>query len=415
MKEIIVAHPEKQHSYRMAYATYKSRMLEEYITTVYYKTTNFTGFLERLTNGKFQLKKIRRISGIPDLYVRQFCELRGLFLLALRHTKKKKLINKVQNINFDAFGKKVAAEAIKHKASAVVLYDTNSLKCFQRLQGTGILRIMDTSIANRFYTKHIYEKVITSQEDWNRFSEKDILLNEKEMQRLLAEIQFTDYFLVPSTFVRDSLLYSGVKYNRIKIVPYGVDCKLFHFSKRRNNIEKGPLEILFVGQCSYRKGINYLLEAVSECSNEVRLTIVGDYSQIHDLYIKYREYDNIVFLGRIQHEKLPEVYAGADLFALPSLSEGMSLVGLEAMASGLPLLCSRNCGVNDVVIENVNGWILDEISKQGILTKINFINKNRKTIIEMGYSARKTAEKYSWDNYYKKMIDTLNLILEEKN
>ncbi len=413
MKKIIVAHPEKQHSYRLAYAAYEAGMLEEYITTVYYKPRNLTGFLEKLTRGKLRLKSIRKMLKVPDVMVRQFCELRGIILLVLRHTKYKKLINKIQNINFDIFGKKVASEAVKHKVNAVVLYDTNSLECFRKLQGTGIIRIMDTSIANRHYTKQIYDSVIQKQEDWNRFSENDILLNEIEMKRLLDEIKLTDFFLVPSTFVRDSLLYSGVDPKQIRIVPYGVDSTLFQFSKRRNNIESGPLEILFVGQCSYRKGINYLLEAVSKKTEDVRLTVVGDYSRIMDLYNKYCGYDNIVFLGRVQHEKLPEIYEKADIFALPSLSEGMSLVGLEAMASGVPLLCSKNCGVNDVVVENVNGWILDEISTQGILEKINIINTKRTEILKMGFLARKTAEQYSWENYSNKMADVLKSIMGE--
>ena len=65
----------------------------------------------------------------------------------------------MQNFNFDIFGKKVALEAVKRKADVVIMYDTNSLECFNKLKNTNIIRIMDTSIANREYTKHIYESV----------------------------------------------------------------------------------------------------------------------------------------------------------------------------------------------------------------------------------------------------------------
>lgn len=173
------------------------------------------------------------------------------------------------------------------------------------------------------------------------------------------------------------------------------------------------MELLFVGQCSYRKGINYLLEAVDKLPEMVNLTIVGSYMGIPDLYEKYRQSQNIKFLGRIQHDKLPDVYSKADIFVLPSLSEGMSLVGLEAMAAGLPLLCSQNCGVNDVVIENENGWILEEISTNSIIQSLNYINSIRHRFPEMGIRARKTAEQYSWDYYKNNMQKAILQILGE--
>lgn len=412
-KRIIVAHPEKQHSYRLTEAILEAGMLDEYITTVYYKKRNITYWIEKITKGKFKLQKIRKMSFIVDEKVKQFCELRGLILLTLRHTSFKRLTNSVQNFNFDTFGRKVSSHAVKRKVDAVVMYDTNSLACFTGLEGKGIVRIMDTSIANRAYTKYIYESVIKCEDDWNHFSEKEILLNQYEMKRLIDEIRKTDYFLVPSRFVKKSLEFSGVTSEKIYIVPYGVDAKLFQFSKRRKNICEGPLELLFVGQCSYRKGINYLLEAVSKRQGMVNLTIAGGYQNIQELYEKYKNKHNIKFLGRVQHDRLPEIYIKADIFVLPSLSEGMSLVGLEAMASGLPLLCSQNCGVNDVIRENENGWILDDISTESIIKAIDFINNIRHEIPQMGVAARRTAEQYNWEYYKSNMQKAMFEILGE--
>lgn len=413
MKKIIVAHPEKQHSYRLAQAAFNAGILQKYITTVYYKTGNITYLLHLITKGRMCLNKIRKMPDMPDEKIKQFCELGGLTLLSLRRFAPPAIVNFVQNLSFDRFGGKVAAYALNCKVDAVVMYDTNSLKCFRQLKDQKVIRIMDTSIANRAYTKHIYESVVKQPKDWEHFSEKSILLSSSEMKRLTNEIKETDYFLVPSKFVKKSLEFSGVNPEKIYIVPYGVDVNLFRYSKRRKNIEEGPLELLFVGQCSYRKGINYLLEAASQRANMVNLTIVGGYSGIQELYKKYSSYKNIRFTGRLSHDKLPEVYEKADVFVLPSLSEGMSLVGLEAMASGLPLLCSQNCGVNDVVIENQNGWILEEISTKCLIKKFDYINSIRKRIPAMGIMARKTSEQYSWESYERNMKKTLFEILGE--
>ena len=412
-KKVIVAHPEKQHSYRLAEALYEADLLEEYITTVYYKKSNFTGLFDKITKNRVKLDKIRKMSFLDDKFIKQYCEWRGLLLLILRRSPLKRLVNLVQKINFDAFGRKVASRALTKDVHAVVMYDTNSLSCFNRLAKSKVIRIMDTSIANRAYTKHIYESLIKNKDEWKHFSEKDILLDKHEMRRLIDEINLTDHFLVPSNFVKKSLEFSGVAPEKIHIVPYGVDPDLFCYTDRRADISEGALELLFVGECSYRKGINYLLEAAKGMPNVVNLTVVGGYQNIQDLYTEYKETSNIKFLGRINHDKLPEIYAKADVFVLPSLSEGMSLVGLEAMATGLPLLCSRNCGVNDVVEENKNGWILDSISAMGIVEALNKINDERANIPQMGMAARKTAEKYTWDFYKKNMIKTIYEILGE--
>lgn len=414
-KKIIVAHPEKQHSYRMTTATYKNGQLFRYITTVYYKRNNWTCLLDKITKGRLMLSKKRKNNDVPDEFVTQYLELRGILLLVLRRYVPNVIVNVIQNINFDCFGRHVAKFSLKNNVDAVIMYDTNSLMCFQLLRNSKIVKIMDTSIANRAYTKFIYEQHIKDASEWSHFSESSVLLSNREMHRLLKEIEETDCFIVPSRFVKKSLMFSGVKEKNIYIVPYGVDAELFEFSNRRNNIEEGCLELLFVGECSYRKGINYLLEAVAKLEGKVNLTIIGGYQRILNLYKKYKDCDNINFLGRINHTNLPSYYSKADVFILPSLSEGLSLVGLEAMACGLPLLCSENCGVNDLVIEGVNGWILDEISTDSIFAKLLYVLANRKNINQMGINARHVAEKNNWERYTKKMQKTLNRILDAYN
>lgn len=411
-KKIIVAHPEKQHSQKMAIALYKENLLQKYITTAYYKKYNLTSFLDKVTRGKFKLSSNRKISVLPDDKVKQFLEFRGLLLLILRRYIRGKFINKLQNFNFDKFGKKVAQYAKKENVCAVVMYDTNSMRCFELLKETEIIKIMDTSIANRAYTKSIYANVIKDIKEWDHFSEKNILLDPIEMDRLLNEISLTDYFIVPSNFVKESLLFSGVKEEQIYIVPYGVDINLFQYNDRRSEFMDDKLELLFVGECSYRKGINYLLEACANLNGKVNLTIVGGYHRILDLYNLYHNLPNINFLGRVNHDELPGFYKKADIFVLPSLSEGMSLVGLEAMACGIPVLCSKNCGVNDLVTEGYNGWLLSEISSSHIENRLNYILKHTCEISKMGKNARLVAEKHTWDQYTINMQKTIKKILK---
>ena len=65
-KRIIVAHPEKQHSYRLVEAISDMGMLDEYITTVYYKKRNITRWIDGITKGRIRLKEIRKMPFIAD-------------------------------------------------------------------------------------------------------------------------------------------------------------------------------------------------------------------------------------------------------------------------------------------------------------------------------------------------------------
>ena len=88
-------------------------------------------------------------------------------------------------------------------------------------------------------------------------------------------------------------------------------------------------------------------------------------------------------------------------------------MGLEAMACGVPLLCSMNCGVNDVVMQGENGWILERIDSESIKETLKDIILNRTKLPEMGRNARLTAENYSWKVYEKNMQQALEKILGE--
>lgn len=413
MKHIIVGHPEKQHSYRTTEAVNKAGMLDRYITMVYCKKKSFTNVLDCITGHKYRLNIIKKNPSIDDSKIQQFCELRGLFLLIMRRMNFRRITDQLQYRIFNAFGKRVARYAKNHNIDAVIMYDNASLVCFEELANTGIVRIMDVSSANFVYTGTIRERLAEDLKNASiNVSKEDIFVKAYSIKERIDEIRLTDHFIVPSQFVKKSIMFSGVDAEKIHIVPYGVDTELFRYSERRTNITEGSLELLFVAECTYLKGIGYLLEAVNNCKESVKLTIVGGYQKILPLYKMYHECQNICFLGRVPHDQLTSIYQKADVFVLPSLSEGMSRVGLEAMACGLPLLCSLNSGINDLVQEGRNGWILPEISSMAIEGQLKVILEERKNLIEMGREARITAEKYTWNNYAETMKRTLLKILE---
>ena len=72
------------------------------------------------------------------------------------------------------------------------------------------------------------------------------------------------------------------------------------------------------------------------------------------------------FTGTVPYSELPQKYREADIFILPSLAEGMPLVVLEAMGTGLPIIASRVQGIDELVAEDVNGALFNPGDVDGL-------------------------------------------------
>jgi glycosyltransferase involved in cell wall biosynthesis len=175
--------------------------------------------------------------------------------------------------------------------------------------------------------------------------ERNEVLRERWSARIIQhtdhEISLADLVLVPSPFVRDDLLRQGVPPDRLVLLPYGVDIERFVPCGRTNHT--GSIRILYVGQVGYRKGLPYIAAALSRLEmNLSSFRVVGPV--VNQSRILERRLQGVNYIGAVQHDELTTQYREADIFVLPSLAEGMALVVLEAMATGLPVIVTRESG-----------------------------------------------------------------------
>ena len=182
---------------------------------------------------------------------------------------------------------------------------------------------------------------------------------------------------------------------KIDIIYNGVDADRF---KPRYNKNK-KLKIICVSRLVQRKGIEYLIKAVENL--DVELIIIGKGNQ--EDYLKKIASKNVKFLGYVAHSELNKYYSEADIFALPSLNEGMSNTIMEAMASGLPIITTNTGGTKELIKDN--GFVVKMKDSEVIEKAIMEYIKNPKLIKKHGKNSRKIAEKMSWGNiaekYYK--------------
>lgn len=413
---VIIAHPGKQHSYRVASTMQKNGKLRCYITSVYNKPGHITHGLYKISRGNIK-KKIgsHYITDIPQDKVKLFCEFFGVFsLISLKIPFLRKFYIDINNHLNDSFGEKTFKFIKKHKPDMVISYDYNSAILFERLadECPEVIKVLDVSIATRPFMQESFKK------DYEKTKERALIDNypeiwsEESIKRVYREINKADYFLAPSQVVKKSLVYCGVAEKKIKVVPYGTDCSKFQYKKR--SVQNGPLKLIFVGAVDYRKGIHHLLKVISrfDC-NEVDVKLVGAYNSEDSIYKKYHSEANIEFCGFVTHDTLAEYYQKADVFVFPTLGEGFGMVVLEAMSCGLPVIISDVAGGNDTISEGIDGFEFEAGNDEQLYEKIKWFLDHREAIPDMAENARKKSETYTWDIYSERLQKVIDEIMEE--
>jgi glycosyltransferase involved in cell wall biosynthesis len=230
------------------------------------------------------------------------------------------------------------------------------------------------------------------------------LWSRRTVRHIDLEISLADLVLAPSPFVRDDLLRRGVHPDRLVLLPYGADVERFFPCKRDNH--SGPIRILYVGQVGYRKGLPYIADALRRLGMSLSsFRVVGPV--VKQSRILERRLQGVDYIGKVQYDQLTAQYRAADVFVLPSLSEGMGLVVLEAMATGLPVVVTRESGYEGVVRDGVEGFIVPARDSEAIARKVEILANDGDLRARMGRAARRRAEEFSWQRYEKQFIDEL--------
>jgi len=194
----------------------------------------------------------------------------------------------------------------------------------------------------------------------------------------------------------------------IVIIPNGVETKAFSTitreeARRTLGINTYEKIILYVGRLHPIKGVKYLVKAMSiikNYENNVKLIIIGDGEQRNYLLQLVKELNlenHIIFTGKIPHHEIPIYLKAADVFILPSLREGFSLVTLEAMAAGLPVIATRVGIVPEIIKDGENGFIVEPMNSYQIAEKCLLLLKDEKLREKMSNNNIERAKEFSWE------------------
>ena len=190
--------------------------------------------------------------------------------------------------------------------------------------------------------------------------------------------------------------------------------------KLRKKLKLPDNYFLYVGRFSSEKNLSRLLKAYKLYCQEVRkkpwsLVLVGSGSQEQHLKKEAANLSlkNVFWYSFKQIDELPHYYALASAFILPSVSEPWGLVINEAMACGLPILLSQQCGcLLDLVFPGLNGYVFDPLKVKRIAAAmISISSKSNTELKQMGQMSNQIIDCYTPQNWAKALIDCVEFCL----
>lgn len=222
-------------------------------------------------------------------------------------------------------------------------------------------------------------------------------------------IKNTDKIIVPSLYLKNLLIETGISEEKIIHIPNFVNLEKFNYSPFVGDY------FLYYGRLAYEKGLLTLIKAFENLPN-LNLKIVGEGPEEKTLknYIKEKNIKNIEFIGRKDWHELEKIIQNSKATILPSeCGETFGLTIVESFACRKPVIASNVGGIPEVVSDNVDGSLFESGNiKELSQTILKLTQKSNQELIEMGKLARKKVEdKYTLEKHCEKLIQVYKSVL----
>lgn len=228
----------------------------------------------------------------------------------------------------------------------------------------------------------------------------------------------SDYVIGASQVLVDNVIKYGGSCDKTSFIGSGVDVEKFNptidGSEVREKYCKKPNEdiILCPARLDPVKGVRYLIRAIPyiiKQNNTAKFLIVGDGPEMERLnqeVVRLQIVNRVTFTGRISNSEMPKYYAASDIVVLPSLIEATSIAGLEAMATGKPLVGTRVGGIPRIIADGKTGILVPPRNPEELAHAITSLLSDKGKRTTMGLKARKRAEsEFSWQIIARKIQD----------
>ncbi|MFC5458145.1 glycosyltransferase family 4 protein [Prosthecobacter fluviatilis] len=283
-----------------------------------------------------------------------------------------------------------------HGVQAVYAYMDAAEQTFLAARARGLRTIYELPTPYWRFTRDVVKEEADLRPDWA--ATLPVLEDGSEaMLRRDRELQLADVVVVPSELVRDSLKLAPPFKAKVHVVPYGCPP-----SNDRPVSAAGPrarLRVLYVGSLNQGKGLAYLAEAMSGLEGVAELTVIG--SRTADKPCAALD----AFLGAHRHraglshaEVLAEMQQH-DVLVLPTLYEGLALVLLEAMACGLTVVTTPHSGLEGLIQDGQEGFVVPVRSAEAIRERLKLLAADEGMLLRMRSAALSWNQEHSWQRF----------------
>jgi len=232
----------------------------------------------------------------------------------------------------------------------------------------------------------------------------DSILPESLIRRVQGEYDLCDWIIVLSSATRQSFAQFGFAEKTILVWP-GVDHLLFTPPRE---IKPAPLfRVSYVGRVEIAKGVGYLLEAWNRLGLPgAELVLVGMVRpEVETLLRRYGD-TSVRLPGSLPPAQVANCYRDSSVFAFPSVNEGLGMVLLEAMSSGLPVIATDRTGAPDLVTDGKEGFVVPARNVDALAERILWCYQHRDQARAMGWAARiKVEEQFTLEHYEQRQIN----------
>lgn len=282
------------------------------------------------------------------------------------------------------------------------------------LAGLAIARILQLPVSGTYHTAFPqYAKALTD----------DIAIEELVWRGMLWFYDQLDTVYVPSHATSDELVARGMRQEKMRVYPRGVDTVRFDPRKRNADVRQGwgvdedTPTLLYVGRVSKEKNLTVLTQAFRELLDEgfrAKLVVIGDGPYRTEMEGALAGLP-VVFTGYLEGDALPTAYASADALVFPSTTDTFGNVVLEAQASGLPAIVTNCGGPQENVVNGETGLVVPADDVEALREAMALFVAADRQRQKMGVAARRSMERRSFDRAFGQLFAmyTRDLDVEE--
>ena len=290
------------------------------------------------------------------------------------------------------FYDRLAVRHLNPNTDVFIGWSSKSERSLAKAKANGALAIVERN------SSHIEVQTEILKEEFERIGKTRyrMFTHPAVIEKELREYEMADFISVPSSFAKRSFMEKGFPEAKIFQNAYGVNLTSFVPAPKHDDV----FRVVYVGQMSLRKGVHYLLQAFEVLKlKNAELWLIGAMTpDLQSMIAKAGP--NVKYHGIKSQAELKQLYPQGSVFALCSLEEGMAHVQTQAMACGLPLICTTNTGGEDLIHDGVEGFVIPIRNVEAIKEKIEWMYLHQEEAKEMGKRARANVGKgFTWSDF----------------